>query len=88
MGEVLTKGTARGEWWPYRLEGRESAMLRCPSCGLPAFLTAAHRIDDDGAVSPAFACRWAGCHYAAELVLHGWSPRENSESGAQGAGGR
>lgn len=69
----LTMGTGRAQWWPYQLhDGRRSAVLRCPACGLPAFVTE-HAIDDGGELDGAFACRGTSCAFEARLRLEGWN---------------
>ena len=74
---VLTMGTGRAQWWPYQLhDGRRSAVLRCPKCGLPAFVTE-HKIDGAGNVHGAFACRGSDCGFESQLWLKGW--REEPE---------
>lgn len=69
---VLTMGTGRAQWWPYQLhDGRRSAVLRCPKCGLPTFVTE-HKIDGAGNVHDAFACRDLTCGFESHLALQGW----------------
>ena len=69
---ALTMGTGRAQWWPYQLhDGRRSAVLRCPKCGLPSFVTE-HSIDDAGNLDGRFACRGSACGFEAWLALEGW----------------
>lgn len=68
----LTRGSKPGEWWPFREDGPLKAMLRCPLCGIPAFLTS-HTIDRNGAVDPEFHCERAGCRFRATIRLVGWN---------------
>lgn len=68
----MTMGTGRAQWWPYQLhDGRRSAVLRCPKCGLPAFVTD-HKIESSGSVQGAFSCRGDVCGFSAKLWLRGW----------------
>ena len=76
MTHVLTMGTGRAQWWPYQLhDGRRSAVLRCPKCGLPAFVTE-HKIDAEGNVDGPFSCRSAECGFETHLLLKGWTEEE------------
>lgn len=71
----LAKGTKSGQWWPSDApDRRRSAMLRCPQCGLPAFLYG-YDIADDGVVQPPFACEGVECEFEGTLSLTGWVPR-------------
>lgn len=69
---ALTMGTGRAQWWPYQLhDGRRSAVLRCPKCGLPSFVTD-HKISASGKVHGAFECRGVTCGFEGKLCLEGW----------------
>ena len=48
-------------------------MIRCPGCGMPAFLTE-HRISLTGVVEPEFRCPRSGCAFGDQLQLDGWKP--------------
>mgnify|MGYP001611086839 CR=1 FL=1 len=76
----MTMGTGRAQWWPYQLhDGRRSAVLRCPACGLPAFVTD-HDIETTGAVQGPFVCRGTVCGFRARLRLRGWTEEDVSVS--------
>ena len=66
-----TRGSKEGQWWPFREDGPLKAMLRCPHCGIPAFLTS-HTITRDGMVDPEFRCDRAACEFRAVIRLIGW----------------
>ena len=73
---ALKMGTGRAMWWPFQLhDGRRSAVVRCPECGLPSFVTD-HKIDDRGDMQGAFRCRAASCGFHGDLALDGWQEDE------------
>lgn len=72
----MTMGTGRAQWWPYQLhDGRRSAVLRCPKCGLPSFVTE-HKIESSGSVQGPFSCRGDACGFSAKLWLRGWAEED------------
>lgn len=73
---TLEMGTGRGQWWPYQLhDGRRSAVLRCPKCGMPSFVTD-HKISGSGHMHGAFVCRGVTCEWSGRLTLEGWREEE------------
>jgi hypothetical protein len=64
---VLTTGK-RGTWYPVIVDGKRTAKLVCPGCGIIANIDD-HDIDHDGNVTPSILC---DCGYHENVILAGW----------------
>lgn len=63
-----------GTWRGVRIgdEKQHNANVCCPGCG-NYYGMAAHKIADDGTVSPSVVCDYAGCAFHDFIKLDGWS---------------
>ena len=63
---------APGEWRPITSDGKWSARMACPGCGVGGSL-ADHEIDEHGNVHPSVDCTECEYHETG-VVLVGWLP--------------
>ena len=54
----------------WRGTGAQTAMVRCPKCGLDCSLK--HEISDDGVVTPSLGCPYKGCNFHEWVTLEDW----------------
>lgn len=74
--QPVTKGSIvleRGEYRRIRMDGKITAKLGCPLCGVTGYLDQ-HEIARNGTVSPSVQCTNGGCSFHDEVVLEGWAP--------------
>ncbi|MCJ2530754.1 MAG: hypothetical protein LN413_00330 [Candidatus Thermoplasmatota archaeon] len=61
----------RGVWRPSRLDGRRTAKMSCPACGVAQTFDD-HDIDPNGLVSPSVQCADKKCAFHDYIALAGW----------------
>lgn len=72
--EPATRGElilSPGHWRKIRLDGRFTAKIGCPECGVTGNL-AEHVIASDGTVRPSVECPNASCSFHATIRLDAW----------------
>ena len=83
MSYVLTPATLEerrhlvlppGKYAPLMADGKLTARVACPLCGLTAILD--HEIAADGTVTPSLLCSQAGCGFHEMVVLEAWAELE------------
>lgn len=70
---LLSDSRRMGTYKPVKLEGRRTALLVCPGCGLKMQLKT-HAISDDGVVTPSVVCRV--CDFHEYVLLSDWSVKQ------------
>lgn len=61
-----------GTWAPRTRDGKRTAQIACPGCGLVATLNPAdHQIDDNGNVTPSVDC--PNCEFHKTIKLDKWA---------------
>jgi hypothetical protein len=71
----LDGAPAKGEWKGIRSDGKHTALIACPDCGIRGALTT-HTIGDDGAVSPSVVCGEGACAFHEYITLADWQGQQ------------
>jgi hypothetical protein len=63
----------RGVWTGAGLDGRRTAIVSCPTCGMSASRSG-HTIYSNGDVAPSLVCPRSSCAFHEHVTLVGWKP--------------